>query len=228
MRRFAAHHANSDGPFYVVDGECVACGAPESEAGGMMSHDDSSGHCFFKTQPQTLEQVDAAIRALRASCCGAVRYAGKDHSILVRIAELGEGSKCDENIKSPCLKVRSRVTFVYQGDDSSVESSLRSIVEFISSARSGNEHCRCTDLKYGKSEASFIFHWYIDCSIKFRVRHLSKGRWLVSIEDDERATIGNAISLDKSLQANPEFTEIQWFTEDERIDGLIGGAVHPY
>jgi hypothetical protein len=47
MRRFTAHHANSDGPFKPVDG---VCGAPESEAEGMMAH-DGSGHCFFRTQP---------------------------------------------------------------------------------------------------------------------------------------------------------------------------------
>jgi len=227
MRRFAAHHANTDGPFYVVGGECIACGAPESEAEGMMSHDDS-GHCFFKTQPETSEETDAAIRALWASCCGAVRYAGKDQSILTRIAELGECSKCDENVEFTLPKTRSRVRFGYQGDDPSVESNLRSIVKFISDTRLQGEHCRCTDFKYRKTEASFVFHWYIDCSIKFRVKHLQERRWLVSIEDNDRATVGNAMSLDKSLQTNHRFTEIEWFTDDEQIDGVACGAVHPY
>jgi hypothetical protein len=227
MRRFAAHRANTDGPFYVVDGECIACGAPESEAGGLMSH-DGSGHCFFKTQPKSSQQVDAAIRALWSSCCGAVRYAGKDQSILTRIAELGECSKCDENVEFTLPKTRSRVTFRYQSDDHSVEPSLRSIVQFISSTRSQSEHCRYTDFKYRKTEASFIFHWYIDCSIKFRVKHLQERRWLVSIEDNDQATIGTAISLDKSLQANHQVTEIKWFADDEVIDCVTGGAVHPY
>lgn len=47
-------------------------------------------------------------------------------------------------------------------------------------------------------------------------------------EDNDRATVGTAMSLDKSLQANHQFAEIEWFSDDERMDGLRGGAVHPY
>lgn len=205
----------------------MACGAPESEAEGLMAH-DGSGHCFFKTQPKNPEQVDAAIRALWASCCGAIRYAGNDQSILVRIAELGESQKCDENTGSTSVKIRSRVTFAHQCDDASIESGLRSIVRFISSTRSQGKYSRCTDFRYSKSEASFVFHWFTDCSIKFRVKQIAGERWLVSIEDNEQATAGAAMSLDKSLQASSQFTEIKWFTEDEQIDGSTGGAIHPY
>ncbi|HTB97711.1 MAG TPA: hypothetical protein VK716_11925 [Terracidiphilus sp.] len=227
MRRFIAHKANVDGPFYVVNGECMACGAPESEADELIAHDES-GYCFFSTQPTNLEQVDAAIRALWASCCGALRYAGKDQSILARIAEIGESEKCDENIASTSLKIRSRVTFAYESDDASGESSLKSIVRFISSTRTQGQYSRCTNFQFSKSEASFVFHWYTDCSIKFRVKQVSGERWLVSLEDNDRATIGNAMSLDKSLRAGRQFTAIRWFTEDEKIDGLNGGTTHPY
>jgi hypothetical protein len=226
--RLTAHQANCDGSFYVVDGECMGCGAPESEAEGMMSH-DGSGHCFFTAQPKNSGEVDAAVRALWASCCGAVRYAGNDQAILARIAELGEGSKCDEKIESTApSSVRSRVTFAYRGDNSSVESSLRSIIRFIASSHSTGSYERCTDFKYGKSEASFVLHWFDDCSIRFRVVQILEGTWLVSIEDNDRAKIGIAISLDKSLQASDLFTEIQWFKEVEQISSMICGAVHPY
>lgn len=145
MRRFTAHNSNSDGPFYVVKGECMACGAPESEAEGLMAH-DGAGHCFFRTQPENSAQVDGAIRALWASCCGAIRYAGKDQSILGRIAELGEGQKCDENTELTSLKIRSRVTFADLRGDASVESGLRSIVQFMSSTRPQSQYSRCSDL----------------------------------------------------------------------------------
>lgn len=228
MRRFTAHQANCEGPFYVVGGECMGCGAPESEAEGMMSH-DSSGHCFFRAQPETLEQVDAAIRALWTSCCGAVRYAGKEQAILTRIAELGEGSKCDEAIEwPPPSSIRSRVTFTYRGDNESVESNLRSIVRFIADSHSKSTNRRFTNFKYGKREASFIYHWFDDCSIRFRVMQIDEGKWLVSIEDNDRAKIGIAMSLDKSLQASDQFREIQWFKEEEQLDSMICGAIHPY
>lgn len=57
---------------------------------------------------------------------------------------------------------------------------------------------------------------------------IHEGKWLVSIEDNGRAKIGTAMSLDKSLQANDQFREIQWFKEEEQIDSTICGAVHPY
>ena len=227
-RRFTAHKANCEGPFYVVDGDCMGCGAPESEAEGMMSH-DASGHCFFTAQPENLEQNDAAIRALWTSCCGAVRYAGNDQSILNRIAELGEDLRCDERLDpAPPKTVRNRVTFAYESDNPSVESSLRSIVGFIADTRPKGANCRCTDFNFRKSEASFVFHWYIDCSIRFRVAQVLGGRWLVSIEDNDKGMIGTAMSLDKSLQASHKFTEIRWFTEDGQSDGATGGAAHPY
>ena len=72
----------------------MSCGAPEMEAGTLMSH-DGRGHCFFVRQPTTTEEVDAAILSLWSSCCGAVRYGGHDHEILVRLAEIGEGDSCD-------------------------------------------------------------------------------------------------------------------------------------
>jgi len=48
------HKDNVDGPFYVVNGECISCGAPELHAPSLMSH-DSQGHCFFYTDSLTEE-----------------------------------------------------------------------------------------------------------------------------------------------------------------------------
>ena len=88
------HGRNSAGPFYVENGQCISCGAPESEAGGLMSHDEE-GHCFFARQPTTEDETSAAIRGVWASCCGAVRYGGDDPHVLIRLAELGKSSQCD-------------------------------------------------------------------------------------------------------------------------------------
>ena len=50
------HPQNVAGPFYVANGECMACGAPEMQAGSMMSH-DASGHCFSMRQPTATEET---------------------------------------------------------------------------------------------------------------------------------------------------------------------------
>jgi hypothetical protein len=230
-RLYSAHPANCEGPFYVVSGECMGCGAPESEAAGMISHDDT-GHCFFMSQPRTADQTDSAIRALWSSCCGAVRYAGNDRAILSRIAQLGVASSSDKELSpSPPTTVRNRVTFMYRSASTSFESSLREIVRFVADSRPNQSGCKCSDFDYGKNEGSFIFHWGTSDfpnSIRFRIERSTGDKWLISIEDNDRAKIGTAMSLDTALQASDSFAEIRWFTEDEE-DGRDGtGADHPY
>jgi hypothetical protein len=56
----------------------------------------------------------------------------------------------------------------------------------------------------------------------------TSGKWLITIEDNDRAKIGTAMSLDTALQASNSFAEIRWFTEEEE-DGRGGtGAALPY
>ena len=68
---------NAPGPFYVEKDLCLICGTPESEAPDLIGfHEDPSGihresHCYFKKQPETPEELDRAIAAMRLACCGA-------------------------------------------------------------------------------------------------------------------------------------------------------------
>lgn len=92
------HPRNAEGPFYVVLDDCMLCEAPVAEAPDLMAwdHGGPSGHahCFFERQPDTPEELDRAIRAIRVSCCGAVRYGGADAAVLERIARHDPGA-CD-------------------------------------------------------------------------------------------------------------------------------------
>lgn len=91
------HPQNADGPFYVVNGDCMACGAPELEAPALMSHDES-GHCYFHSQPSDHDETNSAIKALWASCCQAIRYSGNNPEILKKLDELGESRCCDARV----------------------------------------------------------------------------------------------------------------------------------
>src|SRR4051812_9846087 len=82
---------NAPGSFYVVKDECVSCRAPETEARGLMSFDEEHSSCFFERQPTTLEEEYRAIRAVWASCCGAVRYGGSDPNLIARMGSLEHG-----------------------------------------------------------------------------------------------------------------------------------------
>lgn len=108
---------NVNGDFYVENQVCIACGAPEAEAPDLIEHSKlERGHCYFKKQPQTQDEIDRAINAIAVSCISGLRYGGKDEQILKRLYEMGESERCDYkpngNYK---ILVWDKVTFVYNG-----------------------------------------------------------------------------------------------------------------
>jgi hypothetical protein len=84
---------NAPGPFYVVNGDCIACEAPQAEAPGLIAFDCS--HCYFRKQPETPEEVTLAIGAMVVSCVRALHYARDDFLILERLKRLGLVHCCD-------------------------------------------------------------------------------------------------------------------------------------
>jgi hypothetical protein len=91
-----AFHRNAPGDFYVEDQCCIVCRAPEQQAPELMSHDSGKyEHCYFKRQPQTPEETEHAIMAVRVGCCGAVRYGGSDPAIIARLSKYRSKEACD-------------------------------------------------------------------------------------------------------------------------------------
>jgi len=75
--------------FYVETQECMVCGAPPVAAPNLMGFDENGTeylHCYFKRQPNNAFEVEEAIAAINASCCGAVQYRGNDRSVIVKIS----------------------------------------------------------------------------------------------------------------------------------------------
>jgi len=87
---------NSLGDFYVENQVCITCRAPEAEAPDLIDHSkEEYGHCYFKKQPQTLDELDRAISAMQVSCISGLRYGGKDEDILRRLYKEGLAHACD-------------------------------------------------------------------------------------------------------------------------------------
>jgi len=90
-----AYELNAPGDFYVEDGMCITCGAPEAAAPGLVVfHIDPDGsdrdtHCYFRQQPISPAEVEKAIQAVHFSCCKAVRYRGSDPTILAEACCIG-------------------------------------------------------------------------------------------------------------------------------------------
>lgn len=87
MEKRKRHPLNADGDFFVEYDICLACDAPYSEAPELMAYDENM-HCYFKRQPETPEELEHAINAVRCSCVEAVLYEGNDPEILRKIREM--------------------------------------------------------------------------------------------------------------------------------------------
>ncbi|QQD13131.1 ferredoxin [Sphingobacterium sp. UDSM-2020] len=96
----ARYSENSQGDFYVENDACIRCGAPEFEAPDLIDHSKAEyGHCYFKKQPETPDELDRAICAMQVSCIAGLRYGGTDEKILKRLYEEGLENECDHKRK---------------------------------------------------------------------------------------------------------------------------------
>ncbi len=92
---------NVDGDFYttgfwVDDGECgdcLDCPIPEAEAPGLLADickEDNYTH--FIRQPKTADEIEQACMACEVCCVNALRYGGKNTSIIQRLYNTPEPS----------------------------------------------------------------------------------------------------------------------------------------
>jgi hypothetical protein len=90
---------NADGPFYTLGtqsretnspdaqlvwcGDCLSCEAPELEAPDLLAPLSLENmDTYFVRQPATPEEVANACMAARVCCVAALRYGGRDRSII--------------------------------------------------------------------------------------------------------------------------------------------------
>lgn len=87
VRRFKAHPQSAPGDFYVVNDECISCGAPHAVAPDLIGWAEGTEylHCIWKKQPETSDEMEQALSTFDASEVGCYRYAGHDPAIMSRI-----------------------------------------------------------------------------------------------------------------------------------------------
>ena len=91
------YHLNVAGPFYVEDGACGYCQMAPAAAPDIVGFDEkaTSGHCYFKKQPETSAELEQAIMAIRVCEFRCLYYAGSDTAIIEQLVAVGEGEQCD-------------------------------------------------------------------------------------------------------------------------------------
>jgi hypothetical protein len=98
--KFTPHPKSAPGDFYVVKGECLACGVPQVVAPNLVGWTgEKIPHCFWKKQPETPAELERAIAVLEAQELECPRYAGTDPTILKRVLS----SYCDYPMQPPSV-----------------------------------------------------------------------------------------------------------------------------
>jgi ferredoxin len=189
---------NVPGPFYVIKDECIACGAPEAEAPTLMAFDDDAGSCYFRRQPSDPAETDRAIRAVWASCCGAVRYGGSEPAVLARL-----------RIDAP---VRNRVTFLGPRTDCSPVEFLEALLTRLH--RHGPDRS-VKRLSADATGAKFSYGWrptMTGVTIEITVLDGDLSQWQISIGPVESPAITSiAIGIDDALTEDWRVAGRHWF-----------------
>lgn len=186
-------------------------------------------------QPSTEDETDAAIRAVWASCCGAVRYGGSDPQILVRFAELDLSNQCDGELPSDHTRiVRNCARFEYGAPNGFLarRRALRQIIHQIAEALEAYPGHECFAFRRWSREASFRVRWgkfgkERGHTVRFKVVYQSASSWLLRISDNDVALTAFAIHVDKALQQKAGFRSIRWF-DDSQASCDERGQRHPY
>jgi hypothetical protein len=100
--RAKRYHLNVLGDFYVEDSCCTWCGVPEQASAFFETDHVRHQQCFVKKQPATPQETAAVIAVLKQSEFGCIRYAGRDLTILGRLARSFRG-QCDEMVLDDAL-----------------------------------------------------------------------------------------------------------------------------
>ena len=110
-RRYKAHPQSAPGDFYVVNNECVSCGAPHTVAPELIGWAENvdQSHCVWKRQPQTAQEIEDAIGVILVSEVACHRYAGDDQRVIDRRIrlDLEYGSTMCERVAHRAVDLRN-------------------------------------------------------------------------------------------------------------------------
>ncbi len=214
------YRENSQGDFYVENDVCINCGAPEAEAPDLIEHSRMEyGHCYFKKQPETVDEIERAINAIAVSCISGLRYGGTDEKILKRLYEIGEGGQCDHKpIGNYKPIIWYKVTFQFLGN-------LKELIDILTKGIYKNSNYldkQIIDLNTNNSDCfDFIFRWTVDSNgIIFKCKKFEGEKFCLELSNEYKGNPllirWHSMDINKSLGEEKKISNILWFDKDNK------------
>jgi len=212
---------NSQGDFYVEDGVCTSCGAPQAEAPDLIDHSKLEyGHCYFKKQPKTDGEIERAINAIAVSCISGLRYGGTDEKILKRLYEIGEGGQCDNK---PIGNYKTLIwdTVIFEFNSSIQELSKLLTTQIVL----GETHLNKQIINFKIEDNNyfeFIYRWTNGATGNiFRCHFISNNQYRIEIAIEENgheiSIRGNSMTVNSILRSDNRISKIVWVDKDKNI-----------
>ncbi len=204
---------NAPGPFYVEGNHCISCGAPEAEAATLVTGCASEEGCYVFKQPETAQEVNAAIRAMHVSCIQVYRYGGTDPEIRRRLAELGHADLCDYPLEGRAVVIRDLARFCLPMAEGAIGIGRLLLAALTTRYKDGHstrpvagsthwaEFDYAASAKYGKPN-------------EYTIEQVGAGVWLLSNEH-------RGVWL-HDLLSSIGAEDIRWFSRDEWNAGAAG------
>jgi hypothetical protein len=228
------HPRNAPGPFYVVKGHCISCGAPQAEAPGLVTLDE--GGCYFHKQPETPAEVNDALRAILVSCIEVYRYGGDEPTIRRRLAEIGYSHLCDNPLEAHPVVIRNHVSFALAEGGGAKDVARRVLSWFGKLWEEG----RCTKPVNGDAKTAFFEYTHsatYGTARRYRLERLETPplvpaapyrspsavqAWVLAVDEERFAPIW----LHDVLRTNGA-ARIRWFSRREWTERAPGAEL-PY
>ena len=207
--RLKPHPQNVDGPFYVENGCCTACGVPQHFAPELFAEDEEH-HCFVRRQPQTVAETDAMIRVVATQELGCIRYRGADRETQRRLIEAGEGSQCDAPLPIGIEPLqRDHVSFLAADllEPLSGRAVLERLVSYLAKQPQGYKATAIT-VDEGEAKTSLSVSWFEDRFHRVELHAApSRGSWILRHSGPPRFSD----TLHDWLNGDETFADVRWY-----------------
>jgi hypothetical protein len=216
--QFVPQIKHEQGDFYVVDGDCITCGAPEAAAPTLIAHQkEEYGHCYFKRQPETPEEIDQAINAVAVSCVSGLRYRGKDEKIIQKLYEIGEKNQCDRSPATDYKEVvRTKVEFKYDG-------TIQELLKVLMADVPSNDYYKIVSISSNDLDSfEFTLRWYEGLiGTIFKCSFVEQGTSMIELSKERDGHFGSirwsAERLNNLLLNELNACGIKWYNYDGEI-----------